>query len=101
MDKINKDALLRRIQAHSFAKTECELFLDSHPDDKMALDYYHKNLDALLALTAEYEANFGPLTAAGAARDRWSWIEGPWPWQREGDLPIQPRSALNCRGERE
>lgn len=100
MDQMNQDMLLKKIQAHSFAKTECELFLDAHPDDKLALDYYHKNLDALLALIAEYEANFGPLTAAGASRERWNWIDGPWPWQREGDLPEQ-KSPLNCRGERE
>ncbi len=99
MDKMNKEALLEKIQALSFAKTEAELFLDAHPTNKLALDYFHKTLDALLAATAEYEANFGPLTAAGASRERWNWIDGPWPWQREGDLS-ESEAPLNCRGER-
>ena len=100
MDQMNKDALLEKIQALAFAKTETELFLDSHPNDMLALDYFHKTLDALLAATAEYEARFGPLTTQGASRERWNWIDGPWPWQREGDMPM-PEKPLNCRGERE
>ena len=45
----------------------------------------------LKRLTDEYESKFGPLTARGViATDRWSWVNLPWPWQREGDY-MQPR----------
>ncbi len=100
MDKMNKDALLQRIQELSFAKTELELFLDAAPDNKQALDYFHKTLDALIAAKEEYEANYGPITTAGVSRSRWNWIDGPWPWQREGDMP-DPDTPLNCRGTRD
>ena len=99
MDKMKKEALLMKIQELSFAKTEAELFLDADPQNKLALDYFHKTLDALIAATEEYEANYGPLTTRGVSRERWNWIDGPWPWQREGDMP-EPEKPLNCRGER-
>ena len=100
MNKMTKEELLQKIQELSFAKTETELFLDAAPDNKLALDYFHKTLDALIAATEEYEANYGPITTAGVSRTRWNWIDGPWPWQREGDMPA-PDAPLNCRGERE
>ncbi len=86
MDKMNKEALLEKIQALSFAKTEAELFLDAAPSNKQALDFFHRTQDALNAAVAEYEANFGPITTAGASRERWNWVDAPWPWQRAGDM---------------
>ncbi len=99
MDKMNKEALLEKIQALSFAKTEAELFLDASPDHKLALDYFHKTLDALNAAKEEYEAKYGPLTTAGVSRERWNWVDGPWPWQREGDA-AEMEKPMNHRGER-
>lgn len=101
MNKTNKDELMQKIRELSFVKTELELFLDASPDNKLALDHFHKTLDALNAAIEEYEANFGPITTAGVSRTRWNWIEGPWPWQREGDIPDAEDGALNCRGTRE
>lgn len=99
MDEMKKEALMDRIRELSFAKTEAELFLDGAPNNKLALDYFHKTLDALIAATEEYEANYGPITTAGVSRERWNWIDGPWPWQREGDISDM-ESPLDCRGER-
>ncbi len=101
MDKTNREAHLQKIRELSFAKTETELFLDTAPDNKTALDYFHKILDELIAATEEYEANYGPITTAGVSRGRWNWIDGPWPWQREGDFPDPEEQPLNCRGTRE
>ena len=100
MDKMKKDALLQKIQELSFVKTELELFLDAAPDNKTALDHFHKTLDALIAATEEYEANYGPITTAGVSRARWNWIDGPWPWQREEDASALD-APLNCRGTRD
>ena len=49
MNKMTKEELLQKIRELSFAKTETELFLDAAPDNKLALDYFHKTLDALIA----------------------------------------------------
>ena len=78
---ISKDALAKKIKALSFAKTEAELFLDTHPDSHAALSYYHDVVDELRVLVAEYTDKYGPLTADASSRDAWNWVDGPWPWQ--------------------
>ena len=81
MDNMGKEALLKKIQALSFAKVETELYLDTHPDSKSALDYYRGVLNQLDAAMTEYQNKYGPLFAEGVVGDRWSWVDGAWPWQ--------------------
>lgn len=81
MDNMTKDALLNKIQALSFAKVESELYLDTHPDSRAALDYYRGILDQLDEAMTEYQNKYGPLFAEGVVGDRWTWVEGKWPWQ--------------------
>ncbi len=77
------EQLLEKIRALAFVKTELELYLDTHPNCKVALDYYYQNRDALRELTTLYEETVGPLTADGnVSAEGWNWVEGPWPWQR-------------------
>ena len=84
MESMTKQELMRKIQAYSFAKTEAELFLDGHPGCSAALEYYRDVLEKLASFASEYEDKYGPLTAAGGAMgDGWSWVETPWPWQKE------------------
>ena len=78
---MNESQLLRRVQELCFQKTECELFLDTHPDCKAALDFYKRTVAELDAATEEYDNAYGPLTAGAVVGDRWSWIDSPWPWQ--------------------
>lgn len=74
--------LLKKISALSFVKVELELYLDTHPDCKMALDMYYKTLDELKMLTETYKNTVGPLTAADSVdTESWSWVNMPWPWQ--------------------
>ena len=76
--------LLQDIQIIAFVVKDTQLFLDTHPACESALDYfkYYKNL--LTALTEEYEDKFGPLTVYGVdTKDGWSWINEPWPWEKE------------------
>jgi spore coat protein JB len=76
--------LLRKIQELSFVKTEIELFLDTHPNSRVALDSYKEVIVALRDLVTRYQAEYGPITAEGGAMgDRWSWVDKPWPWQHE------------------
>ena len=37
------------------------------------------------ALVAEYEANYGPyiVTDKDVQGERWTWVDGPWPWEYE------------------
>lgn len=82
---MNKAELMKRIQELSFAKLEAELFLDTHPECKQALDYHRKMIGELDPLMAEYQNRFGPIVKEGVSSDKWNWIDGPWPWQHERD----------------
>ena len=81
MDNQSRTELLRKVQALSFAKVETELYLDTHPDSAQALSYYKKILGELDEAMTEYQNKYGPLFAEGVVGDRWTWVEGLWPWQ--------------------
>ena len=75
-------ALLHRIQAVDFALYDTILYLDAYPNCRKALAHYHSLLEMQRKLRAEYEAEYGPLTAFGNEnRDGWKWTETPWPWE--------------------
>ena len=79
--------LAEQIRALCFVKTELELYLDTHPGCRTALDYYYRTVNELKRLTEEYENTVGPLTAMGnVSADQWHWVDGPWPWQQAGDF---------------
>ncbi len=81
---MTREELMRKIQALDFVKVETELYLDTHPTCRAALDSYYETVDALRAAREEYEAKYAPLTASGTRGERWSWTDMPWPWQSEG-----------------
>lgn len=82
---MNKADLMKKIQELSFAKVETELFLDTHPECKQALDYHHKIVDELDMAMSEYQNKYGPIVSGGVIGDSWSWVEGAWPWQMNGN----------------
>ncbi len=82
-----RGSLADQIRALCFVKTELELYLDTHPRCRTALDYYYQTVEELKRLTEEYENTVGPLTAMGnVSTDQWHWVDGPWPWQQAGDF---------------
>ena len=82
----NKSKLLKKIQQHGFALVEANLYLDCHPYCKKALEYFKCNKIKYDMYVAEYETNYGPLTAhLGVGCDEWKWVQGPWPWEREAN----------------
>ena len=80
---LDRAALMKKIQALDFAKVESELYLDGHPEAAPALEYYKELVGRLAALTEEYEAKYGPLTAGANLGENWEWTKGKWPWQYE------------------
>lgn len=74
--------LLQQVYETGFALDEVNLYLDSHPCDKEALNYYHYVVQLYQAAIAAYEAQCGPLQTTGVnSADYWSWIDGNWPWE--------------------
>ena len=79
--------LLNCINVVSFAVIDVQLFLDTHPDDHEALAYFHEYSKLRNQSLAEYAKYYGPLTIDTAninCRDKWTWINEPWPWQEGG-----------------
>lgn len=78
--------LLRRIQMYDFMLYEMILFLDTHPGCSDALELFRKYKALRDKAYAEYAAEFGPIISEQAASgDRWTWTDGPWPWEREAN----------------
>ena len=81
---MNKEKLTREIQEVGFALVDLNLFLDSHPDCKMALDFFRDMQMKYAELQAQYEMEYGPLTAFDTNTEQgWTWVKGPWPWELE------------------
>lgn len=79
---MNQEQLMRRVQMLSFVLVDVGLFLDTHPTDKKALEYFNKYNAMYQTAKDEYERRFGPLTICGTNDTKnWSWVDSPWPWQ--------------------
>ena len=79
-----RQRMLKRIQIHEFALDDARLYLDSHPCDHTALEYYKKHQDLREKAYQEFVQRFGPLTANdNIYTDKWTWVDEPWPWEKE------------------
>lgn len=74
--------LLRQVQQCDFTLYDLQLYLDTHPACRRAMEQYEKHLRHCRELEEEYVRRFGPLRAEQAAgSEPWSWVENPWPWE--------------------
>lgn len=81
-----KQMMLKKIQAADFALVDINLFLDTHPNDKSALDCFCKYQKVYDSLVREYEEKYGALMAKRADTNKgWTWIDNPWPWEMEAN----------------
>lgn len=79
---MNEKQLLLYISQVSFALTEIVLFLNTHPNCKEALEYYHKLRALRQEAVTNYEKQFGPLMQDGNnSTCSWDWTKTPWPWE--------------------
>lgn len=80
---MKRKELMRKIQVYDFAMQEAALYLNSHPDDQNALQYYHEYETLRKQATELYEKCFGPLTNRSDISNVWSYVYEPWPWESE------------------
>ena len=82
-----RQELMNRINAASFAVDDVKLFMDTHPCDKYAMEYFEKYQEMRKCALHEYAKYYSPLTIDTVRTDsceNWSWIDEPWPWQEGG-----------------
>ena len=76
--------LMQRINEASFAMDDVLLYLDTHPEDLNALNYYHYVTQMRKEAMDAYESQFGPLMVDDVqSTDRWTWLTEKWPWEGE------------------
>lgn len=75
--------MLLDIQKLEFAIYDLSLYLDTHPNDPVAL-YKHKSLtNQLMQLKRAYESRFGIMSIMDhEPGETWRYVNGPWPWDR-------------------
>ena len=84
MHEISKEALMMQLQVLFFSIDDIKLYLDTHPTDQVALDYYRKFRDLKDKTLNEYTAKYGPISAENIdVNNRWTWVDTPWPWERQ------------------
>ena len=81
---MSREQLLKELSAMDFYTIDLQLYLDTHPKDRDALQKYNAVATQAAALREEYESKYGPLTGArSTSKYPWQWINNPWPWQYE------------------
>lgn len=78
--------LMQAIQMYDFYLYELNLYLDTHPRDKQALELFDKYNKMREAAYKAYSEKYGPITVNGfAGGDFFNWVDEPWPWERSDD----------------
>lgn len=79
---LNCSQLQTLIDQTSFALDDILLYLDTHPCDQAALEYYRRMANIRIKAMNDYQADCSPLMADQANADNyWTWVSGKWPWE--------------------
>ena len=77
---------LAELQALEFVLVELGLYLDTHKNDKEALDLFNQYVEMYEAALQRMEERSGPryMMSAGMS-GTYRWTEGPWPWDYDAN----------------
>lgn len=74
--------LWRIIHETGFAVDDINLYLDTHPCDQEALNYYHYVVRLYREAMEAYEVQCGPLRVDQVrSQNYWNWVDDKWPWE--------------------
>ena len=76
-----ENALLQKVYETGFALDEVTLYLDTHPSDNQAIEYYQYVKRMNQEAMAAYEKVYGPLMINQVIGNGWNWVNNPWPWE--------------------
>lgn len=72
---------LVELQTMAFAIQELALYLDTHRDDKEALELYQTYQKLYHDGTMAYTKKCGPLNHKTPTEGPYKWLDDPWPWE--------------------
>jgi spore coat protein JB len=100
---LDKDTLLKQITVLCFMATDLHLYLNTHPDDKEALQMYNETVEKEQKARKAYEAACGPLSYGSRLENGWAWIDCPWPWQESFNYAhgknVYPQAAVKGKND--
>ena len=90
MGMVNKNELpvtpRTELQVLRFAIQELALYLDTHRNDREALELYRQYQDLYHKGMMEYAKNHGPLNHSTPGKgESYDWLDDPWPWEYTGN----------------
>lgn len=85
VEMTNKSRIIQNVYELGFVMTEALLYLDTHPNDNEAIEYYNTMKKRYNDAVEAYESSIGPLTFNGTgANNYFDWAATPLPWEKEG-----------------
>jgi len=79
-----KEQLLRDIGIAGFVLTELTLYLDTHPRDRRAMEYFNHYNRLQHQMEKEFSQKYYPLNLRWAESNKeWRWGAAPLPWEGE------------------
>jgi spore coat protein JB len=80
--RMNQTQMLEWIMMLTLCIVDMNLYLDTHPDDEEAIDYFNECAELLKNAKRTYEASYGTFTAfGGAPYETFTWVDTPMPWE--------------------
>lgn len=77
-----KEQLLQDIGMADFVLTDLTLFLDTHPHDRRAMEYFNHYNRIKNQMEKEFSQKYFPLNLRHAdCSKEWRWGEAPLPWE--------------------
>lgn len=86
MGMVNQNELpvtpLSELQVLGFAIQELALYLDTHRDDREALELYRGYQQMYQRCREEYRKTHGPMNHMHPSEsETYDWLDDPWPWE--------------------
>ena len=88
---MSKMEMLKALTALDFMAVDLQLFLDTHPNDKEALEKYNEVIKEGDMLRSQYEKQYGSLFSFRSYNhsNKFNWVDNPWPWKKEANFEIK------------
>ncbi len=88
---MDREKILQSLTALDFMAVDLGLYLNTHPNDKEALEEYNKIITSANIVREKYESEYGPLCSFRSSdnnSDTWSWKNNPWPWEESFNFQL-------------
>lgn len=84
MASSERNRMIKDISVVDFALVELTLYLDTHPFDKQAMEYFNHFARIKEQMMKDFSSRYFPLTKDNSYDTKqWSWALAPMPWESE------------------